>query len=106
MTLTVTWSEEALRRLHLIAPGSAVPETVRYYFADSREPTNIPLAMPIADPAMNGRAMVRLPGPPGDGPVVGAELIGEDGLVILTVTTEPPLVLSEADTWKFPVELE
>lgn len=103
MSVAVTWTAEAVRRLYCLSPGSCSAHTAEYALSDGSLVT-VPLDdFPVAMPATAGRAVMTLPGPPGGGEIEHATVYAEDGTGLMDLTCRPPAAVRAGGAWQFPV---
>ena len=104
VTLTAEFTAEGMRRLTCIDPGPCFVVAARMVMEPDGQETAV-THVPEAEPASQGRTRFILSAPPGGGYMRSADLLAEDGTVILRVNATVPLHLPDGGTLLIPVEL-
>ena len=102
--LTANFTPEGMRRLMCIDPGPCFVVAARMAMEPDGQETAV-THVPEAEPATQGRTRFLLSAPPGGGHMRSADLLAEDGTVILRVNATVPLYIPDGGTLLIPVEL-
>ena len=102
--ITAEFTPEGMRRLLCIDEGPCFVVAATMTLAPDGRQTPV-THIPEAEPATQGRTRFILAAPPGGGHMRSADLLAEDGAVILRVNATVPVYIPDGGTLLIPVEL-